>query len=510
MDDILQQLLTHVRSMWRYRWYAITLTWLVCVIGWYQIYKLPDLYKVTTNVHVDTESVLRPLLHGLTIEPGFSQRMRLVTNTLLSVDNMEKLINIPELKEYTENKHQRDTLIRYLKNNIKISRSKTNENIYNISFEHRDKNVAYLVIKSFLKVLVENAMEEGRESTGIAQEFIEKQIQGYEKKLFEAEERLEEFKRKNAKVLPTLGQGYYKNLQAVRDSLSEAELKLDEAVKRRDELKRQISGEEPVFGFAASQGAKSSHPLDVKIQELQKQLDDLLLQYTELHPKVKSLQENIKKLEETRNEDLANQPVNMFLQQSLETNPVYQQLSVALSEAEAEVAALRVRVKEYKARESDLQEKVDTIPHVEAELNRLNRDYEINKRNYDELVRRRETARITEDVEKTGGTIKIEILDPPRIPVRPSGPDRMIYNSVVFILGLAMAIGLSFLVSQIRPVVHDQRTLRNLTGLPVFGIVSRITTETMKKQKRIEYGGFITTLLLLFSAFGGLLIIEYQ
>ncbi|HID49806.1 MAG TPA: hypothetical protein EYP40_09410, partial [Chromatiales bacterium] len=339
--------------------------------------------------------------------------------------------------------------------NTKITRSKTNENIYSISFEHRDKTLAYIVVKEFLNILIENTLDKTRENSGMAQEFLDKQIEGYEKKLFEAEERLEEFKRKNAKVLPTLGQGYYRNLQAVRDSLSEAELNLDEAIKRRDELKRQITGEEPVFGFATGSSSRGSHPLDAKIQGLQKQLDDLLLQYTELHPKVKSLQENIRNLEEVRSRELSNQPVNMFQQQSLETNPVYQQLSVSLSEAEAEVAALRVRVKEYKTREADLQEKVDTIPHVEAELNRLNRDYEANKRNYDELVQRRETARITEDVEKTGDTVKIEILDPPRIPVRPSGPDRMLYNSVIFVLGLGAGLALSFFLSQIRPVVHD-------------------------------------------------------
>ena len=215
------------------------------------------------------------------------------------------------------------------------------------------------------------------------------------------------------------------------------------------------------------------------------------------------MKENIERLEKIREKELANRPKVKTLQPELETNPVYQQLSVALSEAEAQVASLRVRVNEYKQREAKLQKMVGTMPAFEAELNRLKQDVETQRKNYREMLDRHETVTMSNELEQKGGTVEFRLLQPPRVPSNPSGPNRIMLNGLVLALGLGAGIGLAFLLSEIRPVIYETHVLQNITGLPVFGVVSRIMTQEIQKKERIEFSGYASAFMLLLVTFLG-------
>ena len=91
MRELYEQILTYLGGIWRYRWFMMLVIWLVCIVGWSVVYQLPDKYQSSARVHVDTQSMLKPLLRGLTITTNSSQRVQLVTRTLLSRPNLEKL-----------------------------------------------------------------------------------------------------------------------------------------------------------------------------------------------------------------------------------------------------------------------------------------------------------------------------------------------------------------------------------------------------------------------------------
>lgn len=509
MYEVLQQVLSYLRSMWRYRWYAILLSGLIMLVGWYKVYQMPDLYSVSSSVQINTASVLRPLLRGLAIEPDLSERMHLITRTLLSRPNIAKLAKMSDLDLRAKNPEQFENLVERLKNNIKLISSRTNKNLYTILYSNKDPKLAKKIVQNLLNILVESTLGASRENSDTAQKFLQQQLREYEKLLRLSEDRLKDFKREKAAYMPTIGRGYFDSLQNVRQQKREAELLLNEANKRRDELKRQIVGEEPVFGFSSTgNGLRAPSPNDAKISALQEELDTYLLQFTELHPKVITLKASIKKLKQEREKDLAENPQVVARQPALETNPVYQQLKISLAEAEAQVAALNARFKEYTKRENELKKMVDTLPQVEADLNRLTRDYEINRQNYDEIRKRSETAKLSEEVEEAGDGVKIKVIEPPRLPREPSGPNRTLFNSVVFLFGLASGLGLTFLMAQLRPVIYDQHTLRKITGLPVFGEISNVMTDKFIRKKKLEYLGFVSSLLGLLVVYAGIMYVE--
>ena len=178
-------------------------------------------------------------------------------------------------------------------------------------------------------------------------------------------------------------------------------------------------------------------------------------------------------------------------------------MKLAQANSEADVAALRSRVKEYTKRIQNLQKQIETLPKIEAELNRLDRDYVINKKNYDALISRRESANLASRAEMAGDSIKFRVIDPPWAPYSASEPNRLLLNSVVLLAAIGGGLGLAFLISQIRPVIFDRQTLQELTGVPVWGSVSLVLSDRQladNKRQLVMVSGMVVLLFVLYAA----------
>lgn len=503
MYEIIQEVFSHLRSMWRFRWYAVALAWVIATTGWVGVYMMPDKYTVTSRVHVDTESVLRPLLRGLTIAPNVSQRLRIISRTLLSRPNMEKLARMTDMDIKADTQKEMDKIIDNLSSNISLNSERTNNNLYRLKYVGQNPEIAKNVVQNLLTIFVESTLGESRENTDTAQKFIGQQISEYESRMHAAITKLEEFKKANAGLMPTLRDGYFKTLQKLDQDLEALNLQINEMKSRRDELHRQIAGEEPVFGIMGNTASAAiSSQYDVRIEALEKQLSELLLQFTEVHPQILTIRDTLYQLKEKREQEISSMAPQQRNQPILDKNPVYQQLKISLNQTETDLSVLQARAKEYKSRKRDLSQKVGQLPRFEAEMNRLNQEYESNRKKHEQMIQRRETASLSEQAAQSGDTVKIKIIDPPRIPSKPSGPKRPLLNAGVLVVALGAGLALTFLLAQFKPVVYDIKKLREITGLPVLGGVSRVWSDELRQKKKVEYGGFIAATGLLFASYG--------
>lgn len=507
LQEIIQQILTYLRGIWRYRWYAMIVAWVVTVSGWVFVMQLPDEYNAAARVHVDTESVLRPLLRGLALETNIAQRVTLMTKKLLTRPTLEKVARMADLDIHATTPQAMDALVANLQKSIKISATKQ-DNLYRISASYSDPRIAQLIVQSLVTLFVEETLGASREGSTAAQTFLQQQISEYEQKLRDAENRIKEFKQHYMGNMPGSGGDYVLKLQAAKNELETSQLNLREVQNRRDEIYRQIEGEEPVFGVTESKFAQT-HPLDGKIEQLKNDVDELLLQFTEQHPKIIAIKETIAVLQKQRADDLAAVPENQKVASStLDKNPVYQQMKISLGNADAELSVLTVRVKEYEERVAALTKQAQRVPEIEANYSDLNRDYSLHKQNYDTLLARLESAKLSEQAGKTGDDVTFEVIEAAQLPGEPAGPNRALFSAVALLAGLILGSLVAFLMSQLRPTYYDQRTLRQATGLPVFGSVSRIWTPELLVRKRIEFGGFLSVGVLLAVAYGGVIFIN--
>lgn len=511
MNDIVDQILMYLRGAWIYRWYIHLLAWPICIAGWAFVHVMPDQYESSAKIFVDTDSLLRPLLQGLAVGTDIKQQVALMTRTLLSRPNLEKVARMNDMDVKVTSPVQKDALIKELARTITITGS-TDDNLYTITYVNESPQLAKEVVQSLLTIFIESSLGGSRTDTDSAQKFIDEQIKEYEARLVVAEAKLKEFKRKNLGLMPSDGQDYFQRLQSAIQNLESAKLELNEQTRKRDELKRQQLGEEPVFGIMSSTSVAAqefSSSVDTRIDELEAKLDTLLLNYTENHPDVSALRRKIKELKDVREQEIAEKRLAAEAKQrkqasaDISSNPIMQRMRYALSEAEANVAALQVRVREFEEKVAYLRKMVNIIPEVEAQLVQLNRDYEINKKNYEALIVRRESAFISEQAEETADTVKFQIVEPPIIPVAPVAPNRLLLSSVVIVLGVGIGIAFAFFLSQIRPTFHDRKSVVDNINAIYLGSVSLIRTSRQLLVRKIEIISFGLVFLLLMAVYAG-------
>jgi polysaccharide chain length determinant protein (PEP-CTERM system associated) len=497
MNELILMLKNHIRSAWRFRWSALLVTWLIAIVGWGMVFTMTNKYQSTAKVFVDTDSVLRPLLKGLAVETDLEQRLQLMTRTLLNNANLEKVLRETDLDLEVNTVEERQKIMEGLRDTVSIE-TQRRQNFYSISYEYKDPYIAKKVVETLLNIFVEAALGDTRVESDTAQKFLQGQIKAYEKRLLEAENKLTEFKRRNVDTMPDQTGGIFNQLQTAQRELRNIDLQLKEAQIRRDELRRQFQRTAEEEQARRRQGqVVLETPTGRRIQAMESRLDELLLRYTEEHPSVKELRVTIADLKEreTKSVIVESPSVPQGISSALE------ELKLAYRQAEVDLTAISLRKNEFDKRIKEFKTKLDVLPKVEAELTRLNRDYEINRSRYQELVQRLESAKMSEQAEIAGDNVKFRIVEPPKVPLLPVGPKRLLLSVVILVAALGAGGGLAFLLSQIKPVYYDPYLLRKETEIPVLGQVSRVWTAEMTLKRRIAVTGFSASVALLLVIF---------
>lgn len=497
MADITAAILNFLKAIGKYRWHAVFITWAVAIAGWIVVLKLPNQYEASARVYVDTQSILKPLLSGMTTLPNLDQQVLYMRRTLISRPNVERVMRMVDLDVKAKNTKEHDEMVEELMEKIKIAGTERDD-IYTISYTAPDAKLGKDVVQSLLTIFVEGSFGGKKQDSEKAVQFIDDQIRNYEEKLAAAENSLKEFKIRNMGMLPSEGSDFGSRMMATNEALNTARLELAEAEQARNAIRRRISGQ-TVPGESAP--PLIDPELEARIATTIKTLDSLRTQYTEAHPDIIANSRLLEQLN-ARKQDLAKN-TKPSADPGAGYSPMLQQLNVSLSEAEARVASLRARVNEYTARVARLRTQSTQAPEIEAQLAQLNRDYEVNRENYQQLVQRRESAKLSGDLSSATDMLTFRVIDPPTAPPLPSGPNRLRLFSLVFVGALVAGLASAFLMSQLRPTFLSQAALREVTGLPILGSISMNWTEqqTVRRKRRLHaLGAAVLVLLAIYGA----------
>ncbi len=501
MEDLTRQAMLVLRGMWLHRWLGVILAWVAGIVGAIVVLTIPDQYEASARIYVDTASVLRPLLSGLIVQPDTEQQIGVLSRTLISRPNMEKLVRMADLDLSIKSNSEKEDLIDHLTKTLKI-KSTGRDNLYTLAYMDPSPEKAKRVVQSLTTIFVESSLGEQRKGTDSAKKFISDQILVYQKKLEEAENRLKEFKLNNIELAFDESKGGTGGRATdVSNQLNQARLELREAENAREALRHQIMGGDP-SGPGMSDNM-SIPDLDGRIDAAKRNLDTLLQHDTEQHPDVKGVRRIIQDLEEQKRQEIIARRKAASTNSSalMSSDSVSQSLKSSLATAEAQVASLRTRVAEYESRYARFKNSLKLMPQLEAQYAQLNRDYDINKKNYDSLVQRRESASISEGMEEVSGVADFRLIDPPRSSTSPVAPNRLLLLPLTLLAALGVGLFSSFAASQVRPTFFEPRSLREITGLPVLGVVSLIVSPAMKQKRRKDMVRFISVLSALVMAY---------
>lgn len=484
MNEIYAVITLYAKTMWRYRWLSLVIAWVVTIAGWGVVLTLPNIYQSQARIYVDTGSLLAPLLKGIAVESNLDQEVLVMQRTLLSRPNMEQVMRMNDLDLTADSPKAVEALIEKLAGAIEIEAQ--TKNLFNITYSNPNPRLAQSVVQSILTIFVENNLGQSRTDMEAARGFIEKQIADYEAQLQAAEQRRAEFMAKNSQFL---GSGSFAaKLERNNNDLLEARMALQDAEIRRDELRRQLASiPERINSSDAIQvlaNQQSGNTIDSRIAQAEQNLDSMKLQYTDKHPDVLSLTRLIESLKAQRDKQGPRAASSGI------SNPLYENVKIMLVEAETNAASLQRRVREAERMVERNREMTQTAPRIEAELSDLDRDYNVLKGNYEQLLARREAARISQAQEASTSTVQYRVIDPPQLPASAASPNRPLLYLVCLLLGLGAGTGTAFILTSLNDSFVSSSQLSGALKLPVLGKVSLIRTATEELKLRRDYWRF--------------------
>ena len=506
MQQELTEVYFYIKGTLKYKRVAVLFALLVCICGWAYVFIMPDKFESKAKVHIDSSTVIRPLMRGMVIEPDVSALIRIIQQLMFTRPNLEKVIELSQLKSEKAGKVINDEIIEELKKDIKITGAGTRD-IFDIAYSSAEPETAKSVVQAVLTVFSEQTQGKALADADDAQRFIEQQIRDYEIRLQTAEKAKEDFKRENLDLL-TNESGQFGQLSQLKAQLEQANATIEQSLARRNVLAEQVKNiQESDEDWGITNLTSEMSEEDSRIAALTDKKTEMLIKYTEKHPEILAIDRLIESLKEKKESNKGNSilETDVIGPQKM-ANPYVQTLKIAYDNAEADVASNQALIESIKSRIGKIEQGLSERLSIETEMKNLNRDYETISGKYSQLLERREQAHITESVDDQTSRLKFKIADPPTKPTEPSFPNRPLFYSLVLAGGIVLGFGLAFLIYFIRPVFMSTRQVRLVTGLPSLGSVS-LTSEGISKTKHFDWL-LLLTIIALISGYSGVMLFD--
>ena len=483
MHTIQTMIARQASAAWRHRWPAVLFTWLVCALGWTMTFTIPNQYEASARLYVDADEVLTPLLRGIAVDSATAGQLDTLQRTLLSRPNIEKLISKTELEYAIQGPSDRERMVEGLSNAIRLQ-SQT-RNLFTISYRNSNPRLAYDVVKTMLNTFVESKTGNNRADLENAGKFFKEQIDQYERQLTEAEKKRAEFRSKYVDLLP--GDGGVSRMEQSRNSVRALEGQFEDAVSRQKTLQKEMTTTPPQIVTETDPGGAAGGG---RLREEERRLQELRLRLTDNNPDVIAQRALVAAIKSGA-VSAGDGPVapRTAARSRTSSNPIYENLKIKMVDNDSFITSLQRQIAEGTRERDRLEDVARGAPGLQAEFLNLNRDYDVLRKNYDDLLARRESMRISSAAQVDGDKVKVQIVDPPLVPQNPIAPRRLVLLSGVLFAGIAAGVALALLLVQLDQSFHTIDDLRSL-GYPVVGGVSMIVDAVPLFRRLASLGTF--------------------
>lgn len=503
MNNFYEQVMTTLYSVWRKRWYGLAAMWGVCLIGWLVVAMIPNQYESSARIYAKWNSLLPNELGIRTADKA--RQVQVVRDTLTSRPNLEKVIRRTGLDQSLNDDKDLDALITKLTENITVTQQEGN--LFTLAYRSNNSHLgdaqnatmAQRVVQNLINIFVEENISSNRDDNTQAIRFLEDQIADRGRELEQAEQRRAEFEVKYLGRLP--GQGNVSaRLMSAQMEIDRIDQQLVEARTTLGALSAQMASTPATLATAGGGYAPGS--ARAQIDALERQISEGLARgWTEQHPDLVTARQQIARLQR----QAANEPSG---RSGSMANPAYSSLRTMVADRQGTISALSARRAQLEAAIANMQNLQVEQPAVAAEMAKMNRDYDVLRRQYDQLVKSREEVRLRMDVENKTDQVRFQIIDPPSFPRNPVAPNRPLLLTFVLVAGLAAGVATAFLASRIHTTYVSANRLQEAFGVPVLGAVSEVLSDQQQAQNRLRTRGFAALMVGLIGAYG--MLMAYQ
>lgn len=432
-------------------------------------------YTSSTTILVEDKNILGPLMEGRTVANDDVNRAVIANQVVVSRRIMGDILRVGGWMDDNPTPLEQDSLIDQIAGRTKVEvtdrgRARVPDpglSLIKITYSDSDPDRAYRVTKRYGELLIaETAAAKARESRN-AFEFIDSQVRRYQQTMAAAGGKLKDYRVANPDARPGADADVDSRIGELRRAVDSAQMDLIDLRSQEGQLRAQLSRESEFGGVSRSSQQRA------RMAELQAERDRLALTYTDAHPDVVRVEHQMRELQQQYAQGgssrMAGTPSIIGTTASL--NPLYGQLRGSLAEVRRQAAAAAARVSTAEAMLAREMARSRDIVSAEGTLSALTTDHEVNRELYQDLLRRRENARVAMSLDAGKTDFNFRIEEPARVPLRASGLRLMHFAGAGLLLAVAIPALLLTLLVKHDPRVRSPVQIERDLGLPVLGSI---------------------------------------
>jgi polysaccharide chain length determinant protein (PEP-CTERM system associated) len=497
-------------------------------VGWALVWGaswvLPSRYQSTTLILVEQATMPKDYVTP-NVNDDLQDRMQSITQQILSRTRLVHIIEQFNLYAGQSSRPSPDQQVDRMRKDIDIGLVRDARNqitAFNVSYSSRDPHLAQQVTSELTNLFINENLEVRQQQSEDTTKFMESHLETARKTLSDQEDKIRQFKAQHPGELPAQVGSNLQILAGLQSQLQTEEDALNTAKQQRVYLETLVNQYRSLQGSPKSAGSTpvGLPAVNEELEKLRAQLADLSSHYTDRHPDVRKLKQQIAETEKMRDRIIADLKAKesapadpSTATASLDpsdmrdaTSPMVQ-LQGQLQSNRVEIGNRERAVADLKTKVVDYQARLNQEPVREQQLSDLTRGYEQSKANYDDLLKKKNESAMATSMELLQQGERFRIIDPPSLPVKPEFPNRLKFCGIGLGIGLALGAVVAGAFEMMDDRIYDEKELQKLLPVAVISEIPTVAAAAdQQRERRLLWVGwgtaaFVSITILVGSAF---------
>lgn len=478
------------------------------ILVWAASWVLPPRYQSSTLILVEQPTMPKDYVTP-NVTDNLQERLQSITQQILSRTRLLHIIDQFNLYGSQHTDRSADDKVERMRKDIDIELVRDSRNqitAFKVYYTSRDPHLAQQVTSELTNLFINENLEVRQRQSEDTTKFLETQLESARNTLSDQEEKIRQFKAQHVGEMPAQLQANLQILTGLQSQLQNEEDSLNAARQQHVYLQTLLDQYKTLQSPAKTgDGTTMGLPaIDRELERLKSQLADLRSRYTDQHPDVRKMKEQIAQTEKMRQQllaslkdkasttdgnegNVASQSLDPTQSQMLlQVQSQYRSNQLEITNREHSISALKAKIDGYQA-------KLNQEPIREQQLADLTRGYEQSKANYDDLLKKKNESAMATSMELLQQGERFSILDPPSFPQKPEFPNRLKFCGIGLGVGIALGVLVVGAFEMMDDSVHTQKELRKLLPPEIIAeIPSIITDKDSEIARRTIWLGWAT------------------
>jgi len=484
----------HWRLLCRRRWWLALPAFDIWMAVWAVAWFLPAVYRSETVILLEQQKVPEQYVVP-NVSADLQDQLQNMTQQILGRTRLLEVIKNFNLYPALRARVTDDEMVERMRKDIQVelvqaTNRSGNLSAFKVAYLSNNPALAQKVTAQLTSLFINENLKTREKQSSETTQFLGEQVEDAGRRLAEQEAKVKEFKTQYLGQLPEQVQSNVQILSGLQAQLQQETDQLGRAKQQSvylDTLRTQWRTLEASAGPGNSTGAVAPPAIDQELARLRAELADLSSHYTDRHPDVRKVKEQIAKTEKMKRQAearIAAAPANEATDEALHANsPTGMEVESQLKANKVEIENRQHAVQDLQRRIGEYQARLNMTPMREQQMAGLTRDYEQSKKNYEQLLAKRDQSGMATDLEKQQQGAQFRVLDPPNLPQKPFSPNRMKLDLIGLVAALMVGMVVVAGAEMVDDRIHSKEELGTIVSAPVLSEIPCLKTAVEEGQQ---------------------------